>query len=271
MRCVNETLPPRVRPRWLLRIWRLTSSSLAGTDRTEVAVGTARLASMFATMRAAAPRSGSGASPSSTTGARRHGRGGRGAAGGGRGAGAERGAGAGGGRRDLPARDVVLEELSPSGRDGLRIVLVQPVHLLDQARVGSEFGDTGRPVAHGWSSVRARPLQYPSCTTRLTEDRLLAFRAGRREPRSGQSRAAARPRACMRPGTRARGTRRPGAPTQRWLSGTVSPITVSPALNWSRLVTRPVSRSTSVNHDVEPERTLANAWFSTVVPCLTTL
>src|SRR5690606_30342455 len=38
---------------------RLTSSSLAGTSRKLVAVGTPRLASMLATMRAAAPRSGS--------------------------------------------------------------------------------------------------------------------------------------------------------------------------------------------------------------------
>src|SRR5829696_3232836 len=38
---------------------RLTSSSLAGTSRKLVAVGTPRLASMFATMRAAAPRRGS--------------------------------------------------------------------------------------------------------------------------------------------------------------------------------------------------------------------
>ncbi len=37
---------------------RLTSSSLAGTPRTLVAVGTSRLASMLATMRAAAPRRG---------------------------------------------------------------------------------------------------------------------------------------------------------------------------------------------------------------------
>ena len=37
---------------------RLTSSSLAGTSRKLVAVGTARLASMLATMRAAAPRIG---------------------------------------------------------------------------------------------------------------------------------------------------------------------------------------------------------------------
>jgi hypothetical protein len=69
MMCVNDTLPPRVRARWLFRICRLTSSSLAGTERTDVAVGTSRLASMFVTMRAAAPRRGSGSSPSSTTGA----------------------------------------------------------------------------------------------------------------------------------------------------------------------------------------------------------
>src|SRR3954467_7280829 len=37
---------------------RLTSSSLAGTSRKLVAVGTAGLASMLATMRAEAPRSG---------------------------------------------------------------------------------------------------------------------------------------------------------------------------------------------------------------------
>src|SRR4051794_38744245 len=39
---------------------RLTSSSLAGTSRKLVAVGTSRLASMLATMRAAAPRRGCG-------------------------------------------------------------------------------------------------------------------------------------------------------------------------------------------------------------------
>src|SRR5215204_4837073 len=38
---------------------RLTSRSLAGTFRKLVAVGTSRLASMLATMRAAAPRRGS--------------------------------------------------------------------------------------------------------------------------------------------------------------------------------------------------------------------
>src|SRR4051794_29998700 len=37
---------------------RLTSSSLAGTSRKLVAVGTSRLASMLATIRAAAPRRG---------------------------------------------------------------------------------------------------------------------------------------------------------------------------------------------------------------------
>ena len=69
MRWVKLTLRRAVRPRWLFRIWRLTSSSLAGTSRTEVAVGTPRLASMFSTMRAAAPRIGLGVSPSSRIGA----------------------------------------------------------------------------------------------------------------------------------------------------------------------------------------------------------
>src|SRR3954452_18671919 len=55
MRCVNDTLPPRPRRRWLLMTTRLSISSLAGMTRTLVAVGTARLASMLATTRAAAP------------------------------------------------------------------------------------------------------------------------------------------------------------------------------------------------------------------------
>src|SRR5579871_3380586 len=61
---VKLTFPPRRRARWLLRMVRLISSSLAGTRRTDVAVGTAKLASMLATMRAAAPLSGCGRSPS---------------------------------------------------------------------------------------------------------------------------------------------------------------------------------------------------------------
>src|SRR5512133_635614 len=64
MRWVKLTLAPPVRARWLFRICRLTSSSLAGTVRTEVAVGTASEASMFSTMRAVAPRIGTGRSPS---------------------------------------------------------------------------------------------------------------------------------------------------------------------------------------------------------------
>src|SRR5438552_19054566 len=55
MRCVNETLPPRPRRRWLLTTVRLSMRSLAGITRTLVAVGTARLASMLVTTRAAAP------------------------------------------------------------------------------------------------------------------------------------------------------------------------------------------------------------------------
>src|SRR3954452_12931210 len=57
IRCVKETLPPRPRRRWLLMTTRLSISSLAGIARTLVAVGTARLASMLETTRAAAPLS----------------------------------------------------------------------------------------------------------------------------------------------------------------------------------------------------------------------
>src|SRR5919107_3323493 len=57
MMCVNDTLPPRARARWLLITIRLSMSSLTGTERTLVAVGTVRLASMFCAVRAGAPRS----------------------------------------------------------------------------------------------------------------------------------------------------------------------------------------------------------------------
>src|ERR1700761_5784834 len=87
MRWVNDTLPPRPRRRWLLMTIRLSISSLAGISRTLVAVGTARLAVMLMTVRAAAPRSLLTSVPS--------GSGGWGAAGAGAGAGAAAG-GAGG-------------------------------------------------------------------------------------------------------------------------------------------------------------------------------
>src|SRR5215475_9032754 len=57
IRCVNEILPTRPLARWLLITIRLSMSSLAGIDRTLVAVGTARLAVMLVAVRAAAPRS----------------------------------------------------------------------------------------------------------------------------------------------------------------------------------------------------------------------
>src|SRR5918994_2469 len=89
---------------------RLTSSSLAGTLRKLVAVGTSRLASMLVTMRAAAPRSGSpGSSPDALAGAGAPpftaaaplpaGGGARGGAGGGRRRGGRGGARRGRGRR----------------------------------------------------------------------------------------------------------------------------------------------------------------------------
>src|SRR3954447_23938745 len=58
MMCVKLTLPPRERARWLLMTTRLSISSLAGTARTLVAVGTWRLDSMLVTTRAEAPRNG---------------------------------------------------------------------------------------------------------------------------------------------------------------------------------------------------------------------
>src|SRR5690606_31534132 len=57
IRWVKETLPPRARARWLLMTMRWSNSSFTGTERTLVAVGTARLASMLVAVRAAAPRS----------------------------------------------------------------------------------------------------------------------------------------------------------------------------------------------------------------------
>src|SRR6476661_7431194 len=58
MRCVKLTLPPLERARWLLTTTRLSMSSLAGTARTLVAVGTVSETSMLATTREGAPRSG---------------------------------------------------------------------------------------------------------------------------------------------------------------------------------------------------------------------
>ena len=58
MTCVKLTLPPRLRARWLLTTMRLSMSSLAGTARTDVAVGTSSELSMFVTTRALAPRIG---------------------------------------------------------------------------------------------------------------------------------------------------------------------------------------------------------------------
>src|SRR6478736_9948816 len=57
MRWVKLTFPPRPRARWLLMTMRLSTISLAGTARTEVAVGTSSEASMLVTTRAAGPRS----------------------------------------------------------------------------------------------------------------------------------------------------------------------------------------------------------------------
>src|SRR5271154_6113095 len=70
MMCVKLTFAPVVRASWLFKMRRLTSRRRAGTVRTLVAVGTARLASMLATMREAAPRSGVASSFSLSVAAR---------------------------------------------------------------------------------------------------------------------------------------------------------------------------------------------------------
>ena len=67
MRWVKLTFPPEVRARCWLRIARLTSRSLAGTERTLVAVGTDSDAAMFCAMRAAAPRNGVAVGAARTT------------------------------------------------------------------------------------------------------------------------------------------------------------------------------------------------------------
>src|SRR3954453_10016931 len=56
-RWVNETFPPRERRRWLLMTMRLSASSLAGTARTLVAVGSCSDAVMFFAIALPAPRS----------------------------------------------------------------------------------------------------------------------------------------------------------------------------------------------------------------------
>src|SRR5256885_1099760 len=130
MRCVKETLPPRDRARWLLITMRLSASSLAGTARTLVAVGTVSEAFMFLTTAAAAPRSGV------------RGGGARGRRAGGRGGAPGGGAGAAGG--------VVGEEVVPGPAPGGGVGGVLLVHLLDQPLVGAESrhggGRGGRPV-----------------------------------------------------------------------------------------------------------------------------
>ncbi len=57
-RCVKETFDCSVAARWSLMRRRFSSASLIGTCRCVVAVGTARLASMFSAIRRAPPRIG---------------------------------------------------------------------------------------------------------------------------------------------------------------------------------------------------------------------
>src|ERR1700712_257900 len=96
---VNETLPPRARLRWLLMTMRLSIMSFAGTVRTLVAVGTVRLASMFAASDFEAPLRVATLSCGSTGLSSVTATGGGAAAG----TGADAGAGAGAGNADASA------------------------------------------------------------------------------------------------------------------------------------------------------------------------
>src|SRR6202035_1461961 len=113
---------------------RLTSSRRAGTVRTLVAVGTVRLASMFATIREAAPRNGvaSSLSGSLTTG------------GAGAGAGAfawAAGWGGGGGT-------VVGEEFAPALADRAGVGQEAVVHVVDQPCIGAEGAPSATDLGH---------------------------------------------------------------------------------------------------------------------------
>ncbi len=57
IKCVYDALPRSFSPRCLLMMRRFSSSSFTGMRRSEVAVGTERLVSMFSTIFAAGPRS----------------------------------------------------------------------------------------------------------------------------------------------------------------------------------------------------------------------
>ena len=82
--------------------------------------------------------------------------------------------GGGGGRgRRLRARHVVLEELAPAGRDRLRVVLVEPVHLVDQARVRAR--DPGCAVGAG---TRRLPQRYELGQVECQVERLASVESG---------------------------------------------------------------------------------------------
>ena len=148
---------------------RLTSSSLAGTLRKLVAVGTPRLRSMLATIMAPAPRMSWPASAAWPAGAAGCGAAAAAGAGGRRGAAAAAGAGARPGRsgsaRAPPWRcrrvRVVGEELLPALAHRRRVGAVPLVHLLDEPRVGPELLRLllghGRDATAGPSPLPGRP------------------------------------------------------------------------------------------------------------------
>src|SRR5580704_12629350 len=131
---------------------RLSASSLAGIARTLVAVGTARLAVMLVTVRAAAPRSLLTSVPSGGVGGEGRAEvGGEGRAGGGGGrARGRRGRRGRGGALEPDARLrpgsvgegglIVGEEAPPGSVHRTRVSQIPLVELLDQPFVGAEVG-----------------------------------------------------------------------------------------------------------------------------------
>ncbi len=170
MRWVKLTLPPSVRrASWLLRILRLTSSSLAGRVLMDVAVGSSLLASMRSAMIAAPPRSAS--SFSLGFGSRTGGAEAAGVDGGtrstcdatGGGGAVRRGSAPGAVGADsgvlsaiaaLGSGGPAVEVRSPRLADGVRGFEVPLVHVLDDPGVGSEvLGRRGRVLLHACNAT----------------------------------------------------------------------------------------------------------------------
>ncbi len=178
-------------------ILRLTSSSLAGTSRKLVAVGTARLRSMLATMAAPAPRIGSPRSPAGASGA-----GGAGAA--------AVGAGAVGAGADAP-----LAGAAVGGGAGMTAGAAGAVATATTA-CGGPAGSSGSPRRTPASSRSPRTDRLRYCSYISSTSQALGPRRASRAP-SVLDVAPSRPRCCAHrpsPSMVPAGTRRqPPTPT----------------------------------------------------------